>query len=99
MSEFKGKSAIVTGGTSGIGRATAVAFVRAGANVIVAGRRQVEGEQTVAGRFRHRLHQSVELLLFGGCDRGSGGSLETYPGDEEASRFGGLSLHPPRDLR
>jgi NAD(P)-dependent dehydrogenase (short-subunit alcohol dehydrogenase family) len=39
--------ALVTGGTSGIGRATAIAFGAAGARVAVSGRRQVEGEETV----------------------------------------------------
>jgi NAD(P)-dependent dehydrogenase (short-subunit alcohol dehydrogenase family) len=33
---FKNKTAIVTGGSFGIGRATAIAFAKAGANVIVA---------------------------------------------------------------
>lgn len=46
--EFTGKVALVTGGTGGIGRATAVAFARAGAKVVVTGRREAEGQETVA---------------------------------------------------
>src|SRR5580693_1499099 len=45
--ELEGKVGLVTGGTSGIGRETAVLFAKAGARVVVAGRRELEGEKTV----------------------------------------------------
>ena len=38
--------ALVTGGTSGIGRSTAIAFGAAGAKVVFSGRRDAEGEKT-----------------------------------------------------
>ena len=40
------KVALVTGGTTGIGRATAIAFGAAGAKVVFSGRRDAEGEKT-----------------------------------------------------
>jgi NAD(P)-dependent dehydrogenase (short-subunit alcohol dehydrogenase family) len=45
--ELRGKVAIVTGGTSGIGRDAAVLFTKAGSQVVVAGRREVEGKETI----------------------------------------------------
>lgn len=44
---LQNKVALVTGGTSSIGRATAIAFGTAGAKVVFSGRRE-EGEETAA---------------------------------------------------
>jgi NAD(P)-dependent dehydrogenase (short-subunit alcohol dehydrogenase family) len=44
---FSGKVALVTGGTSGIGKTTAIEFARADAKVVLTGRREKEGAQVV----------------------------------------------------
>ena len=46
-SMFEGDVALVTGGSSGIGRAAALAFAREGAKVVVASRRTDQSEETV----------------------------------------------------
>jgi NAD(P)-dependent dehydrogenase (short-subunit alcohol dehydrogenase family) len=47
MNKLEGKVALVTGGTSGIGLATAKRFVAEGAHVFITGRRQTELDAAV----------------------------------------------------
>jgi NAD(P)-dependent dehydrogenase (short-subunit alcohol dehydrogenase family) len=48
QSSYTNKIVLVTGGTSGIGKATALAFAEAGAKVVFTGRREKEGADLAA---------------------------------------------------
>jgi NAD(P)-dependent dehydrogenase (short-subunit alcohol dehydrogenase family) len=60
--QIQGKTCLVTGATSGIGKATALGLARQGANVVIVARNQGKGEAT-----RQEIQQlsghSVDLLL------------------------------------
>ena len=45
---YTDKIVLITGGTSGIGKVTAIAFAQAGAKVILTGRREKEGAEVIA---------------------------------------------------
>jgi NAD(P)-dependent dehydrogenase (short-subunit alcohol dehydrogenase family) len=47
MGKLQGKVAVITGGTSGIGLATAKLFIQEGASVYITGRRQKELDEAV----------------------------------------------------
>jgi NAD(P)-dependent dehydrogenase (short-subunit alcohol dehydrogenase family) len=48
QNSYTDKVVLVTGGTSGIGKVTAIAFADAGAKVVLSGRREKEGAEVVA---------------------------------------------------
>ena len=63
MTRLAGKSAVITGGGTGIGQAIALAFAREGAQVVVAGRRKEKLDETL-----HLLQQAGCSALAFECD-------------------------------
>jgi NAD(P)-dependent dehydrogenase (short-subunit alcohol dehydrogenase family) len=71
MARLAGKVALVTGATSGIGRAAALLYAEEGASVVLGGRRETEGEALVAeikGRSGHAVFRSTDVRRRGDAD-------------------------------
>lgn len=84
MKRLEGKTAVITGGNSGIGFATAQAFVEDGASVAILGRRQ------------HAVDEAVEQLgasAFGVVGEVGDPSTHDRLVDEIRKRFGRLDIY------
>ncbi|MEM9081050.1 MAG: glucose 1-dehydrogenase [Verrucomicrobiota bacterium] len=83
---YKNKTVVITGATSGIGKAAALAFADAGANVVVAGRRHQEG-QAVAEEIRAKGAGA----LFVATDVTDEGSVQNLV-EQAVSEFGSIDV-------
>jgi NAD(P)-dependent dehydrogenase (short-subunit alcohol dehydrogenase family) len=63
MTDMQGKICVVTGATSGIGKATALGLARLGATVVLVARNQSKGEATRAEIITQSGNSAVDLLL------------------------------------
>lgn len=84
--DIYGKTAIVTGGTSGIGFSTAQALLAKGAKVVVAGRNMQRGEEAVA-----KLSQTSAHIAFCQTDTADEMSVKSLV-DFAVERFGSLDI-------
>ncbi|MBD3887406.1 SDR family oxidoreductase, partial [Phormidium tenue FACHB-886] len=80
------KVALVTGGTSGIGRAAAIAYAQQQAKVVVVGRRIDEGEETV-----RLIKEASEEAIFVQADVTKEADVEAMV-DKAVSVFGRLDI-------
>ncbi len=86
MTRLAGKTAVITGGGTGIGQAIALAFARAGARVAVAGRRMEKLQETLG-----RLKQAGGEAIAVECDVTKVADTERLVKAAE-SRFGNVSI-------
>ncbi|MER6348230.1 SDR family NAD(P)-dependent oxidoreductase [Streptomyces sp. NPDC001595] len=95
-----GRVALVTGGSSGIGRAVAGALARAGARVVVVARREAELVSTVAELTADGCRAgwvSADLGTRDGVRRAAEEAVEVFGEPDILVNSAGINLRPPMD--
>ena len=94
--DFSGKRVLITGGTSGMGEAAAVAFVEAGANVVINGRNQQRGEN-ILERCQHAPGDmtfiAADIVERTECDRIVSEAVERFGGLDIVVNSAGIIYH------
>ena len=83
MGKLDGKVALITGGTSGIGRATALRLATEGADVTITGRHEQRGLDVVAEIERnsgHALFVPADVRIPADCDRAASSGVAAFGG-------------------
>ncbi|MFF8482431.1 SDR family NAD(P)-dependent oxidoreductase [Streptomyces antibioticus] len=97
---LEGRVAVVTGGSSGIGRAVAGALARAGASVVVVARREPELAETVAELTRDGCRAawvSADLGGREGVHTAAERAVEAFGEPDILVNSAGINLRPPLD--
>jgi len=89
--DFRGKTVLVTGGSSGIGRATAIAFSQAGANVVIANRDRNAADAVAGTLAGPALTVSMDVTQRRSVEEGLAGAVARFGGVDVLVASAGIS--------
>lgn len=95
--DFASKVVIITGGSSGIGATTALAFAERGAAVVIAARRQAEGDavvEQITSAGGEAMFVKTDVSNSGDCEAMVAKTMERFGRLDFAFNNAGVSGHP-----